>query len=357
MNKYIRQYYMLLNTASKTIIKEKLRHLPTLSREEMKFKKHKNPDETIDSVYTFKYVNQERSESLSNNLPYNTELSGYLPSINSLIYSTYNNLKKTYYYNFKLKKDVPEFETATLVIYKINNFNTIPFLQFLLYEFNGILSFIDRTASTIDEVDEFVEYIFSKESEDYPVYQGYKIVDGKCLLFYELEPSDNEEIADEAVWKWSTIHEIINIQSVFDKPVDKSIVNLFIKYNELTRLTGEDDMQLYETPLVGYSKCPQNKVNYIARFGAIRETPSKTKGPYYYFSTNFETMKQAKLETERIIRFAIFMGKSYLSLNKPLVDSDWVKLHNSLIVSEPTTNCGIAVKQLEQQVPLSIYVD
>lgn len=394
---------MLLNTKSKDIIKEKLKISSQKHSDELKFKKIQKDELNIDDIYTFKHTNLERSEKISNNLPYDTEISSYLPNIDSLIYSDYNNFKKEYYYNFKLKTSLPEFEKATIVIYKVNDFNTKPFLMFLLYEDNGILSFIERRASGVDEIDEFVEKNIFSDSEEYPLYKGYKILENKCYLFYELTQSENEEVTVEDFWKWGTLYEILNIKSIFDKPIDNSVTKLFINFNELTRLTKEDDMILHEVPMICYYKCNKERVNYISKFGAIRETPNKNKGPYYYFDSMFKNVVSFKKENERIIRFAVFTGKTYLTTNYTY--NEWMKNFNSLIISEkklydeneksqdkhpslfglkiiPSKNnkkydssilspiffgynykqlplqskCIVVVKQLEQQLPLSIYI-
>lgn len=342
---------MLLNNPNKTIIKEKLKTIQTDNS--IKFKKNNTEELKVDDIYTLEHSNLERNEDKYNNLPIDTSISSYLPNLSSLIQSEYNNLKKEYFYNFQLKNDLPHnIPTANIVIFKINHFNSIPFLMFLFYNEADSYSFVEVKNKSIEQIHDFVsEGIFSLH-DDLPSFRGYKKNNNKYYLFYELSQSeDNENINNDTTWIWGTLHEILNTHFIFNKPIKTHVTSLFIKFNELTRLTMEDDINLYETPMIGYYLSDEIKMNYISNFGAIKELPSGEYGPYFYFNLSFDTLAKSNDETKRIIRFALFLGKCYLtnhSYNDDLFDK-----YNSIIISNKDK---VIVKQLEQQVPLSIYV-
>lgn len=226
----------------------------------------------------------------------------------------------------------------------------------MLYNDGDSYSFVEVKNKNMQQIHDFVtEGIFSLH-DDVPYFRGYKKHNNKYYLFYELLQSENvdEVEADDTArmtWIWGTLHEIVNTRYLFDKPINNYITSLFIKYNELTRLTMEDDMTLYETPLIGYYLSDESKINYISNFGAIKELPSEEYGPYFYFNLSFDTLAKTNVETKKIVRFALFIGKSYLtnhSYNDDLFDN-----YNSIILSGKDK---VIVKQLEQQIPLSIYM-
>lgn len=60
-----------------------------------------------------------------------------MPNLNSFIEVEYNKTHKKYIYDIKLEKGFPNGKQKfKFIIYQINNFNTLPFLTYLLYKKN-----------------------------------------------------------------------------------------------------------------------------------------------------------------------------------------------------------------------------
>ena len=79
----------------------------------------------------------ENEKRLLKSIPLDKEISTYLPNISDIIETKYNKEKKEYIYDINLQKGFPGGkQKIKLVIYQINNFNTLPFLSYLLYKYN-----------------------------------------------------------------------------------------------------------------------------------------------------------------------------------------------------------------------------
>ena len=125
-----------------------------MKREKLKKKIEKQTDKNdeIDEIYTVDNmnvdninvdnINLDNSESIEKKIlkqiPVAEEISAYLPNLNSFIEVEYNKTHKKYIYDIKLEKGFPNGKQKfKFIIYQINNFNTLPFLTYLLYKKNA----------------------------------------------------------------------------------------------------------------------------------------------------------------------------------------------------------------------------
>ena len=177
-----------------------------------KFKKiiDKKIDE-IDEIYTVDNMNVDNmnvdnSESIEKKIlkqiPVAEEISAYLPNLNSFIEVEYNKTHKKYIYDIKLEKGFPNGKQKfKFIIYQINNFNTLPFLTYLLYKKNAKEDKEEHLILTEIETDnikkkskEIVDNIIFENYKEKPKYKGYKEYKNQFYLFFEHSPKEEQLI-------------------------------------------------------------------------------------------------------------------------------------------------------------------
>lgn len=142
-------------------------------------------------------------------------------------------------------------------------------------------------------------------------YKGYYETQFNNIIILECNNSENEKIQvnnikldiNECIW--TTSHEIINIEKVYDYLIDKSVIELFLKNTNFMFLKNEYS-KFYEIPMIGYY--PIKKSTNIKEYDVYRETLIESVGKCYHFYINIPD----KRDEENIIRTAIFPDNKLL---------------------------------------------
>lgn len=254
-----------------------------------------------------------------------------------------------------------------VVAYCINDYLFKPFLFFSLEKDKGKLRFpqfsLDK-AIDIRKVHETVkkEYLDFGEID----YQGYyKDKDqDQIYLFYKTESVEEARKIElnESLF-FATIDEIINQQIVYDFPVEKYVVDFFTKNDAFCYLEDED-FNLIESPMVGYTGGYYKRIAITAALGRIRGTPYASMGPYFYFSSYKRAMRYGVLtvngksqevngvkitrddspiyEKGGIVKFVMFMGKEKVFLNRDNDEEDTSEI--SKIVAKDSEIVALTMK-------------
>jgi len=299
--------------------------------------------------------------------------------------------------------------------------NPQPYIRYLMYKYSqasesGVEVIIPYFYAMYNDQDpkEIAEKKLTQVFKDWDSeiqYHGYTETQDDVYLVFESKFNQdflfNQKRND--VWWWCLIDEIINVKSVLNFPVSESATNFFIKNPQLGILFDDKDMKL-EVPKVAFYGGYHKTIAFISVFGLNRAPVNASMGPFYYFAgykragryalwTNQFNKDNPEIKTvddnglyDRggIVRFAIFLGKTKMFLNREndpddqseknrdneyitktikLRDADgkWTSNNNSVFVSSNEFNIGgdnrtilhqFVVKDYTQQTPLSYhYVD
>ena len=142
---------------------------------------------------------------------------------------------------------------------------------------------------------------------------------------------------------WTTSHEIINTEKVFNYHIHKNVIVLFLNNPNFLFVKGEDNT-IHEIPMIGYYI--QNKkelgeidYNYIDIY---RETLFSELGKCYYLYMNIPEYNENNI----IIRSIIFTGNILLYNNKP------IEKYNTLLCNYKKNNLYI-MKNYQQHTLVS----
>ena len=411
---------MLLGDNNKNVLREKFKiNNSEITQENKvgglkkknKIKKNKKPN--LDDIYTVEYMNlddntYENEKRLLKSIPLDKEISTYLPNISDIIETKYNKEKKEYIYDINLQKGFPGGkQKIKLVIYQINNFNTLPFLSYLLYKYNETEDSEEHLTLPELETDNIkikskniVNSIFENYNEK-PKYRGYKIFKNEFYLFFEYSPTKEdiiENLKRDNRWFWTVVYELINIKKVLNFPINRQTVDFFLNNFDITNIYLKDNLNTYETPIIAYHGSHYKKINFISILGISRASPNASLGPFYYFAPYDNAVRYAmfspnnkhttvgnetitiddegRYEKGGLVRFVIFTGKTKIfdeeedfikksvitKLKEAIINwsenynSCFTGLYNKIIDKKPITIYSkFVVKQYEQQKPLSYH--
>ena len=270
------------------------------------------------------------------------------------------------------------FETVYICAYKINNDAMIPFLQYLLYKNDTLLSFPSFKptnlveSSYITDASTILAFLLKPAiDKDYKSkYNGYLTMDDDLYLFFDIS---NETPIGPKVW-FSLIDEIINYNNICNFQIESIVSSLFLNNNQLLILHDAEGNPI-ESPIVAFSGQHDSLLNFTYVFGV---SDIETIGNYaftdYVYSiknggwskTGSPEIKYGKLITENeygryikggIVRFALFLGKNQIINNSELLTTNWANDFDSIYYNRMGMPIWIVTK-LEQQHPLSYhYID
>lgn len=409
---------MLLNNKIKNTIREKFninqgKEQKTIEskREKREKIKNKNTSDEIDDIYTIEHIDKENTSDDNNDdyiqeagliLPIEREISKELPNSDYITATNYTKEIKDYIYDIRLEKGYPSItgnDIIKIVIYQINNFNTLPFLTYLLYKSNKkeddseLISLLEIKIDKSDaesiknKTKNIVRDIIFKDYTTKPKYKGYREYKNNKYLFFEHSPK-KEALATMIIrdtnWIWCLVDELINKKNVLTFPIKNSTIDFFLHNLDISTIYRKDNISSFETPVVGYYGNHYKKINFISVFGIPRSSVFASLGPFYYFASydlavNYAMFpshkkipefideeqifnKENKYTKGGLVRFAVFMGKSkffdetiiekYDALNK-----DWYQSYNSAFIQENKgKGLKFGVKQYLQQIPLSYHI-
>jgi len=330
-----------------------------------------------------------------------------------------------------LEKNEPNVDENTNVYicaYTLNKNGKYPFLGFVMkkypnYLFDDMLTFPCFTymgkKSILDEcnskMDEMVGLYDEKKKYN---YTGYFCEDESLYVFYDVSEYSielQELYRDDPMWL-VIVDEILNHRHVCNFPIHSQVTDFFSKHIELCMLYDKNE-NLIEMPVVCYNGVHESKLKFTGIFGTSKEENDGLVGPYYYFTSYNKSIesggwsknKSVEFRNEKkitenemgkynkggIVRFAIFMGDTYVALNYPNDDTDnsefkkqilkennssierqttritdydgkWADLHDSIYIGKLELDDGRilkdapywVVKDYNQQVPISYhYID
>ena len=306
-----------------------------------------------------------------------------------------------YHYNALnyLEKDIRNlnlFNTNHVCIYKINNENKYPFLQFLFYknvlnDSFSFLSYIDFNVNS-NEDDNFIEnlkkYICSLMNQK---NKYAELLKNNIDSIHYLKPEDiefngfldeynnnylflNIQKIDEFIYNHTLnlglIDEIVNYNVLDGKMISLDVITFFQRNNDFMYLMNENN-ENYEIPVLGYVCKPKKWLEFTNIFGEIRNKDG-ILGNYYYF-TNYHHAKQEYDEHVKnkeygygIIKFALFpgimktfltktfMNQNYLNEMEQEEKESWIDVYDSCYYLENYETPFWVIKDYSQQVSLSI---
>jgi hypothetical protein len=276
----------------------------------------------------------------------------------------------------------------------------------------GKKSILDECNSKMDEMVGLYD-----EKKKYN-YTGYFCEDESLYVFYDVSEYSielQELYRDDPMWL-VIVDEILNHRHVCNFPIHSQVTDFFSKHIELCMLYDKNE-NLIEMPVVCYNGVHESKLKFTGIFGTSKEENDGLVGPYYYFTSYNKSIesggwsknKSVEFRNEKkitenemgkynkggIVRFAIFMGDTYVALNYPNDDTDnsefkkqilkennssierqttritdydgkWADLHDSIYIGKLELDDGRilkdapywVVKDYNQQVPISYhYID
>ena len=263
-----------------------------------------------------------------------------------------NSSEETNYYLYEACEDLLQnvdnvilsslFNKVKICGYQIFEKSQIPFLQFLLTNNHQDknLSFPTIDILTISEnillsnTTDLLAYIkcvlniifnnltvlenmvckgFFLETKTKTIYIFYDF--SNCKIKLDLINSNSK------YW-FALVDEVINKQFICNIQINSSVSQFFLSNQQFISLINNDGNK-YEHPVVCYVEKEKPKINFTHFFGIPKMEKGAILGPYYYFTTYDNALKNINLKSNKnnekmgIIRVAVFLGKLLVKLNYP----------------------------------------
>jgi hypothetical protein len=258
-------------------------------------------------------------------------------------------------YNYRaletLTKNIGEVIDVNYVVicpYSINTDGVAPFLQFGLINDGISLNFIKIPWTE-----------FSVDLDNLNNFHGHLLENKTLYLFFEYRP-DNEDIflLIFPIQSFVLADEIMNHRMVCRTAISIDVLDFFTRHNEFLYLENHRG-KIYESPVVAYRGTYAENSTFMSSFGVPCSQGDAVMGPYYYFTDYINAMKQGIIPTEEqlanpefkkylsadnkyrhgsVIRFALFLGKSKVVLNRPSDSIDESQMKQYLLSNHETTS-------------------
>jgi hypothetical protein len=231
-----------------------------------------------------------------------------------------------------------------LCVFQIITNESYPLLLYLLFNKENELSFIrlkdGRNNKQIKhEAIDYVSKIISSEIS----YAGFCETSENNIIFLKCCNMTINTVPDN--YLWATPHELINLKTVINLPIDEGVTRFFIDNPSLLILKNEDDRH-YISPVIGYytaTNLDYNKDDY-SHVDIFSEKINDTLGNYYSF---YLTMPPSKNNSHIIMRAALFLVGP--TLNNTLNKTD------SIIFNKYKDMIKYSIKNYNQHIPLSYH--
>jgi len=208
------------------------------------------------------------------------------------------------------QKEIRDF---SLVIYRINTHQDIPFLEFLLYhdKHEAVCELPHHHHHKASKthiksgLDDIVGKLFSTKFR----YKGY-IYDEqthRCFVFYEKYFDTNTRpflvsLQKPFNWVWVCSTEIINEHKYLNIPIDDTTVDFFTGY-PMAGLLQTAASTCIELPIILYTGANYCYTANTALYGLKREPITSRYGPFYYFTTFDSSFRWACYNYKNVISF------------------------------------------------------
>jgi len=229
-----------------------------------------------------------------------------------------------------------------IVIYGVNTQLFKPFLIFCLEKKDEELHFpmikIEKHTK-VSLLHSNIQSIYQKITGELD-YQGLYNINDKVYLFYKMDDNLDDGplyVTNNAKFFFAGIHEIVNMKKVYQIKIHTELNRFFLKNQHFCYLEDED-FNIIETPMVGYTGSYYKRIAIIAGLGPIRGSPFAAMGPYFYFSNFKRAMRYGVItvdgkpkevngvkitigdspvyEKGGIVKFIIFVGAEKVFLNR-----------------------------------------
>jgi hypothetical protein len=221
--------------------------------------------------------------------------------------------------------------------YQIVESNKYPFLQFLLTnDYDEKLSFIHLEVNgallTDNHIAQYTNYLLLKMAyfditPENVQYKGFTLINNDLYIFYDLtkEPLMVDNIHNSNLWL-AIVDELVNQRAVYGVPISE-LVSDFFTTNPKFHFLYNDKNEKYEVPMSTYVAMPENKTVFTHMFGVSSKDSQYIVGPYYYFTSYENSIKQLHHDVGAqdkigIVRFAVFLEKTKVVQNLPYDEID-----------------------------------
>ena len=258
-------------------------------------------------------------------------------------------------YNYRalesLTKNMGEITDVDYVVicpYSINTDGVAPFLQFGLINDGVSLNFIKILWTE-----------FSVDLEALSNFNGHLLENRTLYLFFDYRP-DNEDIflLLFPIQSFVLADEIMNHRMVCRTTISIDVLDFFTRHNQFLYLENHRG-KIYESPVVAYRGTYSENAKFMSTFGVSCSQSDAVMGPYYYFTDYINAMKQGVVPTEEqlandefkkylsadnkyrhgsILRFALFLGKTKVVLNRPSDNIDESQMKQYLLSNDETSS-------------------
>lgn len=270
-----------------------------------------------------------------------------------------------------LEKKIDEsIKNVYVCAYRVNNETKYPFLEYLLQKNANLTELVfpslyipegcDSILNLVSKLDTLLTLLLIGSNSDANLnydfvkcYKGFYLSKGNMYVFFDLTQMEiklDDTYRENMFW-FCLIHEIFNSGHVCGTRISNG-VSEFLFSSTLEHpfyILQDDDGRQYEVPFVAYVGTHEKNVKFIYTFGVSKKDSHSILGPYYYFTDFNGAIRQGgwssnegpesifgKIITDNkygrykkggVIRFAIFLGKTYLkqNLKTETVDSSQIK--------------------------------
>ena len=244
--------------------------------------------------------------------------------------------------------EITDVDYVVICPYSINTEGVAPFLQFGLINDGISLNFIKILWTE-----------FSVDLEALSNFNGHLLENRTLYLFFDYRP-DNAGmfLLMFPVQSFVLADEIMNHRMVCRTAISIDVLDFFTRHNEFLYLENSRG-KVYELPAVAYRGTFAENTKFMSTFGVSCSQSDAVMGPYYYFTDYINAMKQAVVPTEEqlandefkkylsadnkykngsVLRFALFLGKTKVVLNRPSDNIDESQMKQYLLSNDETSS-------------------
>ena len=242
--------------------------------------------------------------------------------------------------------ELTDVDNIVICPYTIDTDGVLPFLKFGLINDGISLNFITLPCSQSIDLDRL------------PNFRGHLLQDRTLYFFFEYRPSNASMFLFMfPIQHFVLVDEIMNHQMVCRTPISISVLDFFTRNSQFLYLENSKG-EFSETPVVGYYGTFTENVNLLSTFGVPCALNTEMMGPNYYFTDYINAIKNAIQPTKEqlandefkqyltpdnkykhgsVLRFAIFLGKTKVILNRPTDPIDESQMKQYLLNNDDTS--------------------
>jgi len=251
-------------------------------------------------------------------------------------------------------------------IYKIEQSNTLPYLQYILYKYPNnlmVFPFIEIKNNTNNNADYILnlinDYIIDITGTTQTI-KGYIEKENKLFVFVNLNNSTdkttnvNLKTQEHKLW-WCLIDEICNKNKVLNYPVHKSVIDIFNNNKYLMYIKNQNKKYISLPNVLYMCDTKTNIINFIKLNKYPKNKYNIKKGlilnPIEKILYNKKWLYSYK-DTYKLIRCSVFFNNKI----KPIYDIEYNKIPKHLDLKNNDCNIITNVKFFTKYMNLEEYV-